>query len=153
MHLGSALQVSELEPLCPGRDCKFGLALPAHVLWLHKDLLLPTARGLSLCTSVLPFQLWKADIFWSLQTQLHHAAVIPNEHPGGAISATATHLEFSPHIAAPFPMLPAWGPAAPSPYSSHSSLGPACAQIPPTLVPHQPLPPLASSCTLWPKAV
>lgn len=76
---------------------------------------------------------------------------MPHEHPGGAISATATYLELSPYIAAPFPMLPAWGPAASSPASS---LGPALAQIPPTLVPHQPLPPLASfSHILWPKTV
>ena len=52
MHPGSTLQVSELELLHPGRDYKFGLALPAHVLWLHKQLLLPTAGGLGLCASV-----------------------------------------------------------------------------------------------------
>lgn len=32
MHLGPALQVSEVELLHPGRNYNFGLALQAHVL-------------------------------------------------------------------------------------------------------------------------
>lgn len=43
MHPRSALQVSELKLLHPGSDSKLGVALPAHVLWLHKQVLLPTA--------------------------------------------------------------------------------------------------------------
>lgn len=50
----SALWVSELQLLHPVRECEFGLALPAHVLWLHKLLLLPTDGGvepLGLCAA------------------------------------------------------------------------------------------------------
>lgn len=63
---GSAVQGSEPELQHPGRDRQLSLAVPVHVLRLHKQLLLPTAGGLSLCASVLPFQLWKEDIYWSL---------------------------------------------------------------------------------------
>lgn len=140
MQPGSALQVSELELLRLGRDCKFGVALPAHVFAAPQTALAPHSQGiepLCLCAA------FTAAERGSLQSQLHHAAVIPQDTQGGAISATVTHMELSPRIAAPFPVPPARGPPASSPFTFHPSLGPALTQTPPTLVPHRPLPPLA----------